>query len=310
MPGKTLSVNEWVKRYLKEEEPKSKSLIVSVLGDSIAPHAAGIWLGDLIMLLAPFGISERLVRTSSFRLIDEDWLEARRDGRRSHYSLTPSGAQRIELAYARIYTPPQREWDGSWTLVLMPRNGDPAADRAELRRELEYEGFASPVPGLMVHPAPHHHALRRLIDGLGLPDRVAVLRAHSFDGFPAEPISQLILKCWDLSDVGRRYLSFMERFQPLHATLEQGLTPQQAFVVQTLLIHSFRRATLHDPRLPASLLPPDWPGLGAYALCRRIYQQTYRLARQHLQAASGLDVMAQPSTRPGMQIQQRFGGLQ
>ena len=311
MPRKSASVTEWINRYLKEEEPKSKSLIVSVFGDSIAPRARGIWLGDLIGLLRPFGVSERLVRTSAFRLIEEDWLAARRDGRRSYYSLTPAGVRRLELACERVYTPLQEDWDGAWTMVMIPRAGDSASDRTGLRRELEWEGFASPTPGLMVHPSANHEALQQVLVNLGMTDRVAVLRAHAADNFSTAPINLLISQCWDLGDISDRYEKFVERFKPLRDGPElPGITPQQAFMIQTLLIHSFRRATLHDPRLPTSILAPEWPGMHAYALCRQIYQLTYRKADVHLQSACETEAPPESANRPSMQIQQRFGGLQ
>ena len=60
--------------------------------------------------------------------------------------------------------------------------------------------------------------------------------------------------------------------------------PQQCFIVRTMLIHAFRRVLLRDPLLPAALLPLDWPGAAAYALCRDFYQLTHRNAERHLAA--------------------------
>ncbi len=105
MSSRNHPIDDWVQRYLEEEEPRSKSLMISVFGDSIAPYADGIWLGDVIELMEPLGINERLVRTSAFRLIDEGWLSARREGRRSYYTLTATGTRRFETAYHHIYTP-------------------------------------------------------------------------------------------------------------------------------------------------------------------------------------------------------------
>ena len=60
--------------------------------------------------------------------------------------------------------------------------------------------------------------------------------------------------------------------------------PAQCFVVRTLLIHAYRRVLLRDPQLPPALLPLDWPGAAAYALCRDFYRLTHRCAEQHLLA--------------------------
>ena len=46
--------------------------------------------------------------------------------------------------------------------------------------------------------------------------------------------------------------------------------------MRTLLIHEYRRVLLRDPRLPAALLPLDWPGAAAFALCRDFYRLTHR----------------------------------
>ncbi|MCL4762199.1 MAG: hypothetical protein KJ018_10585 [Burkholderiales bacterium] len=62
-------------------------------------------------------------------------------------------------------------------------------------------------------------------------------------------------------------------------------TPEQGFVVRTLLVHEYRRARLRDPQLPPELLPADWPGAQAYALCRDVYRAAEPLAREHLARA-------------------------
>ena len=309
-PDTAVRIDDWIQRYLAEEQPKSKSLIVTVFGDAIAPRVSGIWLGDLIALMAPFDVSERLVRTSVFRLVDEDWLEARRDGRRSYYSPTASGSRRLALAYERVYTPPQQDWDGLWTIVVQPRTADAIADRGELRRQLEWEGFAALVPGVMLHPSAKPEALRQIVADLGLVDRVAVLRAGSLEGFAAAPIDTMMLQCWNLDDARNRYRQFIARFEPLDKALERiEISPQNAFLLQTLLIHSHRRAILHDPRLPMAMLPADWPGQRSFELCRRIYRRTHLLAQSHLKASCSDDETAVPQSKATALIRRRFGGL-
>ena len=80
---------------------RGKSLIVTVFGDAIMPHGGRAWLGSLIRLVQPLGLSERMVRTSVFRLAKDDWLEGTPIGRRSYYSLTGSGRHRFEAAHRR-----------------------------------------------------------------------------------------------------------------------------------------------------------------------------------------------------------------
>lgn len=306
-----MSLQRWIQQYLDEEAPKSKSLIVTVFGDALLPRVDRIWLGTLIELMAPFGINERLVRTSCFRLIDEGWFAARREGRRSEYALTGTGRRRIELAYERVYTPPVTDWDGRWTLVIVPRASEAGVNRVELRRELEWQGYAQLTPGVMIHPVGNAAALRALLAERALGDRVVVLRAGELPGFEGEARDTLA-QCWNLDEIIERYRRFLSRFETLRALLERvSLAPAQAFLLQTLLIHSFRRATLHDPRLPADMLPADWPGTAAYALCRALYAQTVAGAQAHVAAslaAPAAESAAAPALDAGM-LAARFGGI-
>lgn len=299
------SVDQWIKQHLKADVPHARSLIVTLFGDSVAPYSDGVWLSDLIELLAPFGANERLVRTSVFRLTEDHWLTATREGRRSYYTLAPGGRRRFQHAYQRVYTPPPAEWDGKWTVVVVPKNGG-AADRARLREELEWEGYATLASGVFARPGANPQALRETLDELALAQKVVVLEGGKAEG--DSPVSKLVQEAWDWRPVVRRYRTFLGRFQPLMSLVARGtpLTGDQAFVVQTLLIDSFRRITLRDPRLPLSLLPVDWPGSTAYELCHHLYRRTYRLVRNHVLPRFTSDTSSAPIPA---EILRRFGAL-
>src|SRR3954467_6917167 len=95
-------VRNWIKRQLASSPPRTPSLVITVWGDSIAPHGGAVLLPGLIALLSSFGVSERLVLTNVFRLAREKWLRSSRVGRRSRYRLAPEGELRFEEAYRRI----------------------------------------------------------------------------------------------------------------------------------------------------------------------------------------------------------------
>ena len=198
MSGSANTVNDWIDTYLTREEPRSKSLIVSVFGDAIAPYARGVWLGELIQLMQAFRLSERLVRTSAFRLIDEGWLSAERQGRRSFYALTRSGAERFEAAYEHIYQPPEEHWDGKWTLVVLQRAADPTPERNELRRDLEWSGFALLANGVFIHPSAPVAATREAVERSGLSDRAIVFRAATNGVDERETDDARVLSSWDM----------------------------------------------------------------------------------------------------------------
>lgn len=301
--GKQLGgIGGWLERFLREEPPRSKSLIITIFGNLIAPQISGVWLSELIALLAPFNVNERLVRTSSFRLTVEGWLESQREGRTSRYSLTPSGLQRVEHAYYRIYDRPPARWNGTWTMAVLNRAGNAGFSRVELRRELGWEGFGPLAPGIFLHPCADLSALREVLDRLNLSQSVTVLHAKAPTLFSSFPVTALIKECWSLEAVAVHYKSFLKRFQSVLPIVRRIKDPEMAYVVQNLAIHSFRRVVLHDPRLPAPLLPADWPGHSAYSLCRDIYLLTSDLAQIHLVA----QLHDGSKLRPSQSFTQRF----
>lgn len=307
---KRFEVADWVSRYLAEEEPRSKSLITSAFGDSIAPYAEGIWLGELIRLMAPLGMNERLVRTSAFRLIEEGWLRARREGRRSYYTLTDTGKARFEKAYSHIYEPPQSNWDGQWTLVLLPRQASASSERSEFKRELLWSGFAPVTPGALLHPCVSSKEINAMAEQFGLADQIVVMRCLDADESAARSGDRTLLDSWNLDAVSERYRRFIEIFEPLLKVVEADtLDPEAGFLVQTLLIHSYRRANLPDPRLPLTMLPKTWPGLRAFEICREIYSHTYSLTADHLRSLPEFESMDPLGGRLSMSVRQRFGGL-
>ena len=308
-----MNCNDWIAGFLASDPPRSKSLVVTIFGDAIVPHGGMVWLGSLIELLAPFGVNDRLLRTSVFRLAQEGWLGAQRDGRRASYAITPDAMARFVHAYRRIYAPPNVHWDGSWTLVL---NGDGAlnaAERASVRKELLWEGYSVIAPGIMGHPAADGPALDELLKRLGVAGRLFVVQGKSMRQVAARPLSDLVAAGWDVAGVAAGYNRFIAQFEPLLAALRAGaadgsaLAPEAAFVVRTLLIHAYRRVQLHDPQLPVELLPTPWPGALAYELARQVYVLVHAAAEQHIDAALRREDAAAPAAEAA--FFDRFGGL-
>ncbi|CAN7725263.1 phenylacetic acid degradation operon negative regulatory protein PaaX [Duganella sp. LjRoot269] len=305
-----MNCNDWIANFLASDPPRSKSLVVTIFGDAIVPHGGMVWLGSLIELLAPFGVNDRLLRTAVFRLAQEGWLGAQRDGRRSSYAITPDAMTRFVHAYRRIYAPLNVHWDGSWTLIL---NGDGAlnaAERGAVRKELLWEGYSVIAPGIMGHPAADGPALDELLKRLGVAGKLFVVQGKSMRQVSARPLSDLVADGWDLSGVAYGYQRFITQFEPLRTAVQaeaDALSPQQAFVIRTLLIHAYRRVQLHDPQLPVELLPTPWPGAVAYELARDIYQAVYAAAEQHVDATLRREDAAAPAAEPA--FFDRFGGL-
>jgi len=262
----------------------------------------------LIELLAAFDINERLVRTSVFRLAREGWLATSPVGRESLYRLTRNGARRFEQAYRRIYAAPVDAWDQSWEIVIA--NGSTAGQRRKLQQELNWEGFGTFVQGVYARPAQGPSTVARIVAALELGDEVVIARAYDDAALGGQSLSSAVPRAWDLAGVAGDYRRFLARFggviQRFRAS--EAHDPAQSFIVRTLLIHEYRRVLLRDPQLPAELLPLDWPGAAAYALCRDFYRLTHRAAERHLVATLRNEHGMLPPASPD--FYHRFGGLE
>ena len=301
-------VQRWIRNELASSPPRAPSLIITVWGDAIAPHGGAVMLAGLIRLLAPFGINERGVRTSVFRLAREGWLKAKPVGRESLYRLTRDGARRFEQAYRRIYAPPVESWDDTWELVVA--NGSTAMQRRKLQQELDWAGFGTLAPGLHVRPSQPPSAVPRIAAALHVADRIVVARATDDAALGGRTLASAVPRAWDLDRVAADYRRFLARFGSVIDRFRQSggdaHDPAQSFIVRTLLIHAYRRVLLRDPQLPAALLPLDWPGRAAYALCRDFYWLTHRAAESHLLATLSTERGALPPA--SADFYRRFGG--
>jgi phenylacetic acid degradation operon negative regulatory protein len=294
---------ELVARFRRQRPLRGGSLIVTIFGDSIMPRGGAVALGSLIPLAAPFGLNERLVRTATTRLAKDGWLEGHRAGKLSEYHLSHDGRERFAEATRRIYSEPDTEWSGRWTLVVLPPMR--AAERKELREELIWRGFGELSTNVFAHPELDSRSLGSQ-PSLGPLSKVIVFDANLADD---DAPQRLVSLGWDLEDLGLRYQRFVKRFERVLAALHglRTLDPQACFIVRTLLIHEYRRLHLRDPLLPPRLLRANWPGAQAASLCRDIYARVFAASEAHLsEVAAQLDGPLPP---PDASVMQRFGGI-
>jgi phenylacetic acid degradation operon negative regulatory protein len=269
-----------VARFRRQRPVRAGSLLITILGDAIAPRGGAVSLASLIRLAQPFGITERLVRTSVGRLAQDGWLKSRRSGRQSEYFLSEHGKQRFAEATRRIYGQSPLSWDEHWTLLLLP----PGASR--VREEMLWLGFGQIEPSLLAHPNLSVEEARRQLLELRIDGEATVMRARSES---PEADRKLAATGWSLDELSRSYRRFVTAFEPVRDVLaaRPGLSPQVAFVIRTLLVHEYRKIHLRDPLLPRALLPADWIGDSAYERCRELYRAVFAAAEEHLSSSAG-----------------------
>lgn len=284
---------------------RAGSLITTVFGDSIAPRGGTVWLGSLINAMADFGLSERLVRTSVFRLVQDGWLQSQTVGRRAYYSLTELGREQFEQATHRIYGAPVDQWDGDWCLLLLSGLDTPMKER--VRKECGWLGFGAMSANVLAHPSPDLADLDVTMHRLQVEDSLVVMRGQTIGG--DGPMRKLARNCWNLDDIDTRYAEFVQRFRPVYkaAMSKSQVADQSAFLIRTMLIQEYRKVLLRDPLLPSELLPAKWHGAAAYQLCRNLYQAVQAGADAHLDRA--METAEGPLPPVSRAFMNRFGGL-
>lgn len=290
-------------RSFRQRRPlRGGSLITTVFGDSLAARHCEVSLSGLIGLLSPFGLTERLVRTSIGRLAQDDWVSAQRIGRLSYYRLSAAGEIRFAEATRRIYAAPGGEWRGYWTMLILPAGAN-RGERERIRDALRWSGFGQISADVHLHPEIDAATAGRLLGSTGTRIQPLILQSRSDS---SEGDRRMIELGWDLDELERRYTRFISTFAPVLQALnrEHHPDPQHCFHTRTLLIHEYRKVHLLDPLLPRSLLPQDWAGSAAYELCRRLYLRIAEAADQYVQAM--LTTSAGPLPPPSPAVRLRF----
>lgn len=286
----TSPIRQRIEQFRTQPRLQAPSLIVSLFGDAIAPHGSRAWLGSIIELLEPLGLSERLVRTSVFRLAQAGWLASESVGRRSDYLLTPSGQRRVDEAASHIYASWAPIWDRRWRLILVVGPLE-AKLRDQLRQTLFWQGFGVLGQDCFVHPSADLSAAFDALVGEGLGEvlgqLVPILGADAQLGGSASN-ADLVTRAWNLEHLALAYEKFVETYMPSLAMLRRdrhaAIEPEDAFLLRLLLIHDYRRLLLRDPQLPEVLLPPQWPGQQARVLCKELYRRLAEPSGRHLAA--------------------------
>lgn len=295
-------VDSLIRKFHRQTPIRGGSLLITIFGDAIAPRGGVITLGSLISLAEPFGLAERLVRTSVGRLASEGWLVARREGRLSEYRLTPTGQNRFAEATRRIYGAIPDSWDGQWTLLLLPPGN--GSRRQEMREDLRWLGFGEVSPGVFAHPNWDITQAREGLSGLEGLDAPLLLKSTS-EGIDTD--RRLVASGWDLGELARRYRRFVDIFTPVAEAMPCA-SSEAAFIVRTLLIHEYRKIHLQDPLLPPALLPPDWIGTTAYELTRGLYRALFAAAEDYLSNTASTTTEPLPPASPSAHA--RFGEVQ
>lgn len=303
-------IQQIIDSVVKNETLSGTSLISTIFGDSVLHRGGNISLASLIQLLELFGFNDRAVRTSVFRLVKNDWLCSDKIGRTSFYRITDSSRSTYLQAEQRIYNDQMKEWDHYWDLILM--SSLDTENKALLKKELEWLGFANISTNLMAYPGCNRIELQRLLVDLNMSEQVVVFKAETLQLFnnSVDTIARMLRTNWPIDELRQRYLQFLDIFREIGVLLMQEneqLEPVQAFQIRTLLIHYYRRILLKDPALPLELLPTDWPAISARTLSMNIYKKVFEPADEYFLSVAATAEGPMPNATA--HYWRRFGGL-
>ena len=286
-----------------EGAPSARNLIVTVFGDALLPHGAGteVSVRALASLLAAFGVSERLVRTSLTRLVNDELLAVRAVGRRSFYRVAPAALELFRSADERIYRGAVAGWDGSWTIVVIDGGESTAGRRARLRQELGWAGFGAVAPNVLASPVVAAPTAAAIVERVGDLRHVLVSRAQLIGHAGTLGDAELARRCLDLDASADRHAAFVERFGAYGAVDVSSLSDGEAFKLRILVVAAFRRLVLSEPMIPVELLPDDWVG----AVARRTVAAIYRSLADRSEAFL-LDTLEPPPDDHPAAIASRF----
>ncbi len=261
-----------VRQRCSEPDISARSVLVTVLGDSVLPVTKTLWLSSLFELAEPFGFSERLVRTSMFRLVAEGWTSNERIGRRSRYSMTLLAVRESEDADHRIYGSESGNWDGSWTFAVVDTPSISTGERDRIVKHLRWHGFVALGRGLMASPSVGVSSLRELLQ-LVRPAAAVPIGRSEFDELEGLVEEGYFAEVFRTADTETAYSRFLARYERWARHDLEAAAPLDAYALRTMLVHEFRRIRLGAPDVPADLLPTDWIGSHAYGLAADLYRR-------------------------------------
>jgi len=235
----------------------ARGLLFTVLGEFVLPTGGSAWTSTFIQTFARLGVEEKAIRQALARTGADGWITPERHGRRTSWLLTQAGTRLLTEGTERIYAfaSSQRDWDGSWLLVLARVPESDRSARHLLRTRLSWAGLGSPAPGVWI--TTHTDRVGEVDDVLrqvGLTDRQIFVGQHRGGG----DLENLVAQAWDLPAIEKEYEEFIAEFEASSA--------QDPLIRLTELVHAWRRFPSIDPGLPAGLLPARWSGARAATL--------------------------------------------
>jgi phenylacetic acid degradation operon negative regulatory protein len=250
-------------------------MVFTLYGDYVRYRGGEAWIGSLIRLLRPIGLSGQAVRSTLSRMARKGWLKSRTAGRYSFYSLTPKSIKLLEEGAQHIFQPRADPWDGRWHLLVYSIPESKRHLRRKLLRRLRWLGFGTLNHATWISPRDLHEEVEQVVNAFDIRPYVDFFTAEHRD-FSSDV--EIVTRCWDLKRLRKYHAALIARFEPLFehdsARIKAGyrLQPEVCFVRRFKLIDEYLSSPYVDPNLPLELLPEDWLGGRATQLFQQYHE--------------------------------------
>jgi phenylacetic acid degradation operon negative regulatory protein len=241
---------------------QARSALFDLYGDYLRSRGGRAPVAALVRLLAPLDIAAPAVRTAVSRMVRQGWLVPVRLADGPGYQLTVRAVRRLDEAAARIYRIGQPDWDGRFDVLVLASAG-PRASKAHVANTLTYLGYGRLGDTTWVAPRAADE-----VEGLLAEAGIAYERFSAAHIGGTAGASALVRRAWDLGRLARAYEIFTAEQRTALAPPGPD-TDDGAYAVRFRLLHAWRTFLFRDPQLPATLLPPRWPGTVAADLFDR-----------------------------------------
>ncbi|MEV7632230.1 PaaX family transcriptional regulator C-terminal domain-containing protein [Microbacterium sp. NPDC089318] len=250
------------------------SLLRTLIGLYLRPLGGRISSAALVRLAGDLGVPAARTRTAMTRLKQRGLLIATAD---AAYALNPDALPMLERGDRRIFAVRTMAAGEEWMLVSATIPETRRDLRHQLRRRLQFLGAGAVSAGLWILPGHLAEEVEQLLAELDARAYATLFRTT--DPKPADSLPVAAARWWDLAALRAEH----ERFQASLGDLDET----EPFAAYVRLIDSWRVLPYVDPGLPASLLPPDWPGERSVREFGRLSSALAPPALAHVRGAVG-----------------------
>jgi phenylacetic acid degradation operon negative regulatory protein len=263
-----------------------QDLTLTLLADYTVLTGAWLPSGAIVALLVESGLTEAGARTAISRLARRQVIERRQQGRFSSYRLNEDVAAHLSAGGVRIasYGVGAETWDGSWTVFAFSMPQEEIKKRRELRRALQWLGFAPLYDALWI--SPHELDADARDDLISADARTStVFRARQVE--LATMGERHPIDAWDLPAIAEQYMTFIRYWTSLLPRVRAGeISGHEAVRLRTEVMDTYRRFCTIDPQLPTALLPAGWPRRAARDVFTAVYDGMADIAEEHVRTVA------------------------